>query len=606
MFKKAFAVMSSAALCAALMSAVPVSAALDNSSKTAQEIVNDMGIGINLGNTFEACGDWIKGKSVSDYEKAWGSVEITKDIIDGYAKEGFKTLRIPVAWSNMMDDDYTIAPEYIERVKQVAQWAVDADMYVIVNEHWDSGWINYYPDNKEEVMKHYKSIWNQVSDAFKDFDDHLILESQNEELGAWKVGNDEWFWNRWGSDTTNKQAAYDYALDFNQAFVDIVRNSGGNNDDRLLLISGICTDIDATTDPAFKMPEDPAGKMAVSVHYYTPFNYALSDNSKSWGTIEEYAELNSYMQKLTDTFVSKGTPVIIGEACVGFEISKKAENTAREYIDATCREAYERGMCPVIWDITYNVPNGEPRENQVYDRRAQEMVDQQLKADLADIVADGHKKDNVITVGNTTFEYGADSYELDIKATGGDVKFQFLDGEGVIEFTDGLKFKALKSGEAEIMAYVSGDAEYAETFKKFTVTIDKGTIAVRPEENITVSGDKYKTNEDVELPEGWVWDETVELVDGEAVVARAKYTDSSYKSNTMNINITWTKGDDSSDTDSSSKSSSTSKADAGTNDNKTTNTASTTNAATGASAASAFAVTALVAAAAIMVKKKNR
>ena len=600
MFKKAFAVMSSAALCAALMSAVPVSAALDNSSKTAQEIVNDMGIGINLGNTFEATYD--KDGTVTGFETGWGSVEITKDIIDGYAAEGFKTLRIPVAWSNMMEDDYTIAPEYIARVKQVAQWAVDADMYVIVNEHWDSGWLEKYPDDKEGTMAHYNAIWTQVADAFKDFDDHLIFESQNEELGGWS----QW-WNQYSGQEAvenGKQLAYQATTDINQSFVDIVRKSGGNNDDRLLLISGINTDVDRTCDELFKMPVDPANKMAVSVHYYTPNNFGLSDKAKSWGTTAEYAELNGYMKQLRETFVDNGVPVIIGECCVGMEISKKDDGEAREYIEATCREAYERGMCPVIWDITY--ATNQPADNQVYNRRTQKMTDQQLKTDLAKIVADGHKKENVITAEDVSVNYGSEA-ELSAKASQGEIKYEIASGSEVVELKDG-KLTSLKPGTAKVIAYVEGTEEYTEAYKTITVTVEKVAPPVSPEKEMTVYGADLKTNADVKLPEGWVWTSTVDLVEGQAVDATAVYSDKNYSNRTVTVSITWYKEEPTSSSDSSDTSSSKSSSSAaGTTETKTTATGSTTNAATGAaSAASAFAVTALVGAAAVLAKKKNK
>ncbi|MGN1101846.1 MAG: glycoside hydrolase family 5 protein, partial [Huintestinicola sp.] len=41
------------------------------------EIVKDMGLGINLGNTFESCGGWISNTSVTNYETGWGSPVIT-------------------------------------------------------------------------------------------------------------------------------------------------------------------------------------------------------------------------------------------------------------------------------------------------------------------------------------------------------------------------------------------------------------------------------------------------------------------------------------------------------------------------------------------------
>ena len=100
---------------------------------TTQELIEDMGLGINLGNTFESCGNWINKSSVTNYETAWGSPVITEQMIKGYKDCGFGVMRLPVAWSNMMDKEtYTINPDYMARVKEVLNWALDSDLYVIL------------------------------------------------------------------------------------------------------------------------------------------------------------------------------------------------------------------------------------------------------------------------------------------------------------------------------------------------------------------------------------------------------------------------------------------------------------------------------------------
>ena len=107
---------------------------------TTMELVREMGIGINLGNTFESFGDWIGlygDGSVRSYETAWGSPMITRDIIQGYADAGFGVLRIPVHWFNLMDEEYNISGEYMSAVREVVDWALDAGLYVIINIHHD-------------------------------------------------------------------------------------------------------------------------------------------------------------------------------------------------------------------------------------------------------------------------------------------------------------------------------------------------------------------------------------------------------------------------------------------------------------------------------------
>ena len=84
---------------------------------TTAEIVNDMGVGINLGNTFESSG--MSLSSVQAYETGWGSPTITQKMIQGYADSGFGVLRVPVAWSNLMTGNYDIDHDYLARVTEV-------------------------------------------------------------------------------------------------------------------------------------------------------------------------------------------------------------------------------------------------------------------------------------------------------------------------------------------------------------------------------------------------------------------------------------------------------------------------------------------------------
>lgn len=344
----------------------------------AQKFVSEMGIGINLGNTMEACGDWINSSSLSNYEKAWGSPIVTKEMIEGYATAGFKTLRVPVAWSNLMSKDgkYTVNPELLNRVHQIAGWAVDAGMYVIVNEHWDGGWWADFPTKKEESMKRYKSIWNSVSKEFKDFGDHVIFESLNEE-GGWDS-----LWNQWrGGD---KKASYNLLNEINQTFVDLVRASGGNNATRLLLIAGYNTGIETTCDPLFKMPNDSAKMCAVSVHYYSPSTFAILEedaswgkNQKTWGTPKDISAVASDMLKMKKNFVDKGIPVIVGE--YGCPTKNKDLESTQNYIKSVCLYAYKNNMCPVLWDT----PGGR------YDRKTFKMADTVAESNFREILKTG-------------------------------------------------------------------------------------------------------------------------------------------------------------------------------------------------------------------------
>ena len=336
---------------------------------TTQEIVADMGIGINLGNTYEACGDWIVqwgDGTPESYETAWGSPVITKAMIKGYKDAGFGVLRIPVAWSNMMGENYTVSKEYIETVREAVDWALECDLYVIMNLHWDNGWMEKFPTETDECMKRYTKIWEQVSAAFADYDHRLVFESQNEELGWSSV------WDPWKSDA-GKSESYALVNKVNQAFVDVIRSSGGNNDKRHLLISGYNTNIDHTCDSLFKMPDDPAGRCAISVHYYAPATFALitedvewGKSQSTWGTASEKAYLTEQLDLMKKTFTDKGIPVIIGE--YGCPTENKDMDSVRLYLSTVCKEAYKRGLCPVLW----STPGGH------YDRNTCKMIDPEL------------------------------------------------------------------------------------------------------------------------------------------------------------------------------------------------------------------------------------
>lgn len=347
-------------------------------NKSTMELVRDMGYGINLGNTFEAFGSWVDewgDGSPKAYYTCWGSPVITQEIIQGYADEGFGVLRVPVHWFNLMDDDYNISDEYLAAVKESVEWALDAGMYVIVNIHHDEDemFANFAVD-KETSLAAYTKIWTQLAEAFRDYDDHLILESLNEE-GCWDS-----LWNRWGG-SAGKAQAYALLNEINQTFVDIIRSSGGNNTWRHLLIAGYATDISATCDAAFEMPDDPAGHCAVSVHYYTPSTFAILEEDadwgkavSTWGTDKDFKELYYYLDMMKSNYIDKGIPVIVGE--YGCAKNNKDADSVRLYLSSVCREAYERQMCPILWDTT----------GSHYDRSSCKMIDQELKANFQSVL----------------------------------------------------------------------------------------------------------------------------------------------------------------------------------------------------------------------------
>lgn len=320
-----------------------------------------MGNGINLGNTMEAYAHLTQGidKATSVYETSWGMPVTTKEMVQGMKDAGFDSIRIPVAWTNMMDfenGNYTINEAYLKRVGEIIQYAVDADMVAVVNDHWDGGWWGMFGSAKEETrekaMTMYTEMWKQIAEYYKDIDGHLVFESGNEEIGN-RLNDTDQSWSKDGGTLTEDQC-YETANKINQKFVDTVRAAGGYNANRFLLIAGYNTDITMTCDDRYKMPTDKIdGKLILSVHYYDPSGYCIFSSASSWGSKADVEAMNKMLAKLTK-FTDKGYGVIIGEWGVLDESgqNKMAENTMDYYKNFIANCDYY-GYCPMLWDTSF-------------------------------------------------------------------------------------------------------------------------------------------------------------------------------------------------------------------------------------------------------------
>ncbi|MCR5203384.1 MAG: cellulase family glycosylhydrolase [Lachnospiraceae bacterium] len=329
-------------------------------------LINErLGQGINLGNTLEATltkNDRDEARAnidVDAFERAWGAPKTTQAMIDGYKQYGFNTVRIPVSWSNMIDEndpEYKINDAFMNRVEEVVNYCINADMYVIVNIHWDSGWWSQFgAGDKWNAKAHarFTSFWTQISNRFKDYSDKLIFEAANEEFcEAFNHEIDSEGYRKSVDMTGNLDSDgwYQLSNELNQEFVDIVRASGGNNEYRHLLISGIRTDIDLTCDERFKMPTDPknpdVNKLSVSVHYYTPWDYCGNNQpTLEWGSDEDKQEM---LDKFTmmEKFTKAGYGVMIGE----YSVVVPQHNDIPLFLNSLLSICKERSFLPILWD----------------------------------------------------------------------------------------------------------------------------------------------------------------------------------------------------------------------------------------------------------------
>lgn len=318
---------------------LPESAALD--------FVKKLKIGWSLGNTFDASGSGL------DAETAWVGEKTTEQMILDIKAAGFNTIRLPVSWHYHVDEEFNIDADWLNRVNEVVDYAYKNGMYVILNIHHDNEKGYLYPDDAhlENSKKYVTQIWQQLAEKFKDYDEHLIFEAMNEP--RWKGTDSEW-WIQDGSDIAIE--AINCINVLNQAVVDTIRATGGNNAERYIMVPSYCASVDYAVSDLFTLPTDSAdGKILVSVHAYTPYNFALATGTN---TVDKFVananascnQIDDLMQKIYDKYTSKGTGVVIGEfGALNRDNLEARVNFAAYYIAA----ARAVGVSCVWWDNDY-------------------------------------------------------------------------------------------------------------------------------------------------------------------------------------------------------------------------------------------------------------
>jgi endoglucanase len=332
---------------------------------TAQTIASQMKVGWNLGNTLEAICS----------ETVWGGATTTQQLINTVKASGFNTIRLPVAWDCHASNG-VIDPAWMARVKQVVDYCMNQNLYVIINIHWDNGWLekNVTTSAQASVNAKQQNYWTQIANTFKNYNERLLFASANEPDA---------------SDATGMSVL----LSYHQTFINAVRATGGNNSSRTLIIQGPQTNIDLTNNLMNTMPTDAiANRLMVEVHYYTPWQWCGLTQDESWGTMFYYwgngyhsttdasrnatwgeeSEVERGLGLMKSKFVDKGIPVIIGEyAAVKRNLSAPSDQSlhvaSRLYFyKYLVNSARSKGIIPIAWDIN----------NQMYNRSTSAVLDQ--------------------------------------------------------------------------------------------------------------------------------------------------------------------------------------------------------------------------------------
>lgn len=349
--KKLFKAVMAAVLSAVtvISAAVPMCAADKTiDTMTPQEIVDDMKIGWNLGNSLDSFGNTYS--TPQSAETYWGNPATTKAMIDKVKSAGFNTLRVPVTWHDKCDSSGTIDAAWLARVKEVVDYGIDNDMYVILNIHHEdggsgrSGWLIPNYENQSACESKIANLWTQIGTYFKDYDRHLIFEAMNEPR---MVGTSE----EWTGGTAETRAVIN-AL--NKKAVAAIRATGGNNGTRLVMCPPCAAKIDAIS--GFELPED--DNIAVSIHNYSPYEFAMNQyGTADWGTDSDKNALKNEIVKLYNNFTAKGIPVVIGEmgATYKYESDKNRPEWAKYYTST----AKSYGITCVVWDNNSADGDGE-------------------------------------------------------------------------------------------------------------------------------------------------------------------------------------------------------------------------------------------------------
>lgn len=327
----------------------------ENTGNLAWQYAERIGIGWNLGNHFDSQNNGVSGETL------WGNPMATQALFTKLKSSGFTTVRIPVTWLGHIGEapEYKIEDAWLERVAEVVGYAEKAGLNAIINMHHDGSDSNFWLDirtaavNQEvhgQIIEQISAMWKQIALKFKDKGEFLIFESFNE------IHDGKW---GWGANRTDGGAQYKCLNEWNQAFVDAVRSTGGNNSARILGIPAYCTNVDIAIE-SFVMPEDSVkDRLMLSVHCYDPSEYTLTAKYSEWGHTadpskkqsgDNEADLKKVFEKLYVNYVSKGIPVYMGEfGCVN-RATAREQAFQQYYFKYYTKLAKTYGVPCLVWD----------------------------------------------------------------------------------------------------------------------------------------------------------------------------------------------------------------------------------------------------------------
>lgn len=393
---------------------------------TATELAHYMAPGVNLGNTMEAC-DWndvFTNNAGLKSETSWQSSKTSEAYIASLKLRGFNSLRIPCSWAagHLLDKEaMSIDPAWMNRIQEIVNYALKAGLCVIINEHWDGGWMEHdaFTDkvNVAERKEMYRKLWTNIAKAFRGYDERVLFGALNEPGvgGASPKAEGEML------NPDSKEFA-DRLLEYEQVFIDAVRATGGKNAKRVLIVQGPKTEIDLADKDSYditRLKDKAQHRLMAEVHFYDPYTFTLMDKDADWGkvalywkghapaddqgrtvstiwynnqNVDAYQHVTNQLQKMKKKFVDKGYPVVIGEyganrkdATIYGGNQQKHDESMMVWYSVATAEMMKAGLIPYVWDI-----NVQPLPHMtLFDRSKTSVSDSYIFKGVMDGAAEG-------------------------------------------------------------------------------------------------------------------------------------------------------------------------------------------------------------------------
>lgn len=393
---------------------------------SAMELAHYMAPGVNLGNTMEACdySHLFTNNAGLSSETSWQSDKTTETYIASLKQRGFNSLRIPCSWvaGHLIDKEkMTIDPAWVKRLQEIVDYCMKNGLLVIINEHWDGGWMEHdaFTDQVDvaERKEMYRKLWTNIAKNFKKYDERLLFGALNEPgVGG---ASPQVKGSLISPDT--KEFA-DRLLEYEQVFIDAVRKTGGNNSKRVLIVQSPKTEIDLAEKDSYdvaRLKDKAKDRLMAEVHFYDPYTFTLMSEDADWGkvalywkghapaddqgrtvqtiwynnqNVDAYQHITNQVMKMKHKFVDKGYPVVIGEfganrkdATVYGGNQQKHDESMMAWYSAVTAEMMKAGLLPYVWDI-----NVQPLPHMtIFDRKNHSVSDSYIFKGVMDGAAEG-------------------------------------------------------------------------------------------------------------------------------------------------------------------------------------------------------------------------